>query len=602
MSGDADGPLLSVAGRISSGVPVDWKEIQDQIATPDQAAIARELQSLERYARITEAVPASWGRFQIVEQIGFGTFGMVYRAFDPTLQIEVALKVTRPRNPEIPLEQDKALEEARRLVKVKHPNVVRAFAAERVGAEIGLSMELVKGHTLEEIVRRRAPFSANEAAVIGIDVCRALAAVHGAGMLHGDIKAHNVMREDGGRTVLMDFGTGRELRRQPSGPGGDFAGTPLYLAPEVFAGSSRTLASEIYSVGVLLYFLVTGSYPVEGDSRTAIGKLHDQRGAYKPLRDVRPDLPDAFIRVVERALAESPDQRHESAGALESALAQVLPGRIAPPIRSDPSSPLKILLAVAMVLVLGLGSFTVYRSWNEQSVPVERRGSGVGDDPAIAAGASEGVSTSNPTSAYRIDAAFYREQAGSLERLMPGATVAPADALSLQVELSIPAYLYVVGEDEQGESYLLFPLPGLALRNPLPPGQRHRLPGMWDTQAISWQVTSVGEKEHFLIVASPERSPKFEEMFAALPRPSFGKEVISRKLSAAELDVIRNLAGPSVQPARLRSVGGLTPSPLQNDRQLRLLKEFSTPLAAAEEGVRGVWIRQATFANPGKPQ
>jgi hypothetical protein len=125
---------------------------------------------------------------------------------------------------------------------------------------------------------------------------------------------------------------------------------------------------------------------------------------------------------------------------------------------------------------------------------------------------------------------------------------------------------------------------------------------MWDTQAISWQVTSVGEKEHFLIVASPERSPKFEEMFAALPRPSFGKEVISRKLSAAELDVIRNLAGPSVQPARLRSVGGLTPSPLQNDRQLRLLKEFSTPLAAAEEGVRGVWIRQATFANPGKPQ
>ena len=276
MSGNADDPLLSVAGKISNGVPVDWKELQDQIATPDQAAVAEELRSLERYARVNEAVPASWGRFQIIEQIGVGTFGVVYRAIEPTLQIEVALKITRPRHPELASEQEKALEEARQLVKVKHPNVVRAFGAERVGDEIGLSMELVKGHTLDEIVRRQAPFSANEAAVIGIDLCRALAAVHSAGILHGDIKAHNVMREDGGRTVLMDFGTSRDLNRQPPGPGGDFAGTPLYLAPEVFAGSNRTMQSEIYSVGVLLYFLVTGAYPFEGETRTAIGKLHDQ--------------------------------------------------------------------------------------------------------------------------------------------------------------------------------------------------------------------------------------------------------------------------------------------------------------------------------------
>ena len=177
MSGNADDPLLSVAGKISNGVPVDWRELQDQIATPDQAAVAEELRSLERYARVNEAVPASWGRFQIVEQIGVGTFGVVYRAIEPTLQIEVALKITRPRHPELAGEQEKALEEARQLVKVKHPNVVRAFGAERVGDEIGLSMELVKGHTLDEIVRRRAPFSANEAAVIGIDLCRALAAV-----------------------------------------------------------------------------------------------------------------------------------------------------------------------------------------------------------------------------------------------------------------------------------------------------------------------------------------------------------------------------------------------------------------------------------------
>jgi len=560
MSGNADDPLLSAAGKISSGEPVDWKDIQDQMATPDQAAIVEELRSLERYAQVNEKTPASWGRFQIIEQIGAGTFGVVYRALDPTLQIEVALKVTHPRHPALASDQDKALEEARRLVKVKHPNVVRAFGAERVGDEIGLSMELVNGRTLDEIVRRQAPFGANEAVVIGIDLCRALAAVHNAGVLHGDIKAHNVMREDGGRTVLMDFGTSRDIHRQPPAPGGDFAGTPLYLAPEVFAGKSRTMASEIYSVGVLLYFLVSGLHPFEGETRTVIGELHARHAPHKPLRDLRPDLPDSFIRVVDRALSESPEHRYESAGALETALVRVLSAR---PDSNPPSPVLKVLLAALALVVLGLGALAVSR--------------------LKGGGALAPVPSANLASEYRIDAAFYRERAGLIERLTPGEKLLSDETLSLQVELSTPAYVYVVNEDEKGESYLLFPIPGLALRNPLPPGQRHRLPGMWDGEPVSWQVTSAGRNEHFLIVASPQRSPEFEEMFASLPQPSFGKPAL--KLSADGV-------------GRLRSVGGLTASPVRTNLQLRLLPEFSTPLADGEERVRGLWIRQATFGNP----
>jgi eukaryotic-like serine/threonine-protein kinase len=588
MSADADDPdpLLSVAGKISSGVPVDWKELQDQIATPDQVAIAEELRSLERYARANEEVPACWGRFHIIEQIGVGTFGVVYRAVDPTFQIEMALKVTRPRHPELPSEQEKALNEARRLVKVKHPNVVRAFGAERVGDEVGLSMELVRGKTLEEIVRRQAPFSATEATIIGIDLCRALAAVHGAGILHGDIKAHNLMREEGGRTVLMDFGTGRDLKREPSSPGADFAGTPLYLAPEVFAGSSRTMASEIYSVGVLLYFLVTGSYPVQGDTRTAIGQLHDQQGARKPLRDVRPDLPDPFIRVVERALAENPVQRFESAGALETALVQLLPARDSRPVPSPaPTATLKVLLTVFALLVLAIGALTVDRLRGPSPPEVGNLEPGVIAAQVVEKASSAPLSNSDASSEYRIDAAFYREQTGSIERLTPGTRVSPEETISLQVEISAPVYVYVVNEDESGESYLLFPLPGLELSNPLQPGQRHRLPGMWNGEAISWQVTSAGRKEHFFIVASPARSPAFEEMFATLPRPGFGKPAVKLSLDGIGL---------------LRSVGGLAASPSQGDRQLRLLPEFSTPLGSSEERVRGVWIRQATFENPSR--
>ena len=581
MSGNADDPLLSVAGKISSGEPVNWNELQDQIATPDQAAVAEELRSLERYARVNEQVPVSWGRFQIIEQIGVGTFGVVYRAIEPTLQIEVALKVTRPRHPELAGEQEKALEEARRLVKVKHPNVVRAFGAERVGDEIGLSMELVKGHTLDEIVRRQSPFSANEAAVIGIDLCRALAAVHSVGVLHGDIKAYNVMREDGGRTVLMDFGTSRDLNRQPPGPGGDFAGTPLYLAPEVFAGSSRTMQSEIYSVGVLLYFLVSGAHPFEGETRTAIGQLHSRHSPPKPLRDVRPDLPDPFIRVIERALAEDPSQRFPSAGAMETALAQLLGPATDPPPK--PTRSLKLLLAAFAFLVLAVGSLTVSQL-RGPSPTSEPSASGQAGTP-LATQSSTTPSAASPTSEYRIDAAFYRDRTGAVERLTPGAKLLPHETLSLQVELSAPAYVYVVNEDEKGESYLLFPIPGLALRNPLPPGQRHRLPGMWDGELVSWQVTSVGGTEHFLIVASPQPSREFEEMFASLPLPSFGKPAV--KLSNEGVGL-------------LRSVGGLAASPARGDRQLRMLPEFSTPLAPSEERVRGVWIRQAMFENPAK--
>jgi serine/threonine-protein kinase len=581
MSGNADDPLLSVAGKISSGEPVNWKELQDQIATPDQAAVAEELRSLERYARVNEQVPVSWGRFQIIEQIGVGTFGVVYRAIEPTLQIEVALKITRPRHPELAGEQEKALEEARRLVKVKHPNVVRAFGAERVGDEIGLSMELVRGHTLDEIVRRQAPFSANEAAVIGIDLCRALAAVHRIGVLHGDIKAHNVMREDGGRTVLMDFGTSRDLNRRPPGPGGDFAGTPLYLAPEVFAGSSRTMQSEIYSLGVLLYFLVTGAHPFEGETRTAIGQLHSRHSPPKPLRDVRPDLSDPFIRVINRALAEDPSQRFASAGAMETALAQLLGPATDPSPKPTPS--LKLLLAAFALLVLAVGSLTVWQL-RGPSPTSEPSASGQADTP-LANQSSTTPSAASPTSEYRIDAAFYRDRTGAVERLTPGAKLLPDETLSLQVELSAPAYVYVVNEDEKGESYLLFPIPGLALRNPLPPGQRHRLPGMWDGELVSWQVTSVGGTEHFLIVASPQRSREFEEMFASLPLPSFGKPAV--KLSNEGVGL-------------LRSVGGLAASPARGNRQLRMLPEFSTPLAPSEERVRGVWIRQAMFENPAK--
>jgi len=588
MSGSDNSPLLSAAEKITTGERVDWNEVQSQIATPDQAAVVEELRSLEQYAQSSGQAPATWGRFHIVSELGRGTFGTVYCAIDPTLQLEVALKVVnRSRVPGIPVDTERALDEARRLVKVKHPNVVRAYGAELIGDEVGLSMEIVKGQTLDEIVRRQAPFSANEATIIGLDLCRALAAVHGSGILHGDVKAHNVMREKGGRTVLMDFGTGRDMKRAPSAPGKDFAGTPLYLAPEVFDGHARTPASEIYSLGVLLYFLVTAKYPVEGDSRTEIGRLHDRSDRRKPLRDTRPDLPDGFIRVVERATAERPEERYQSAGELEAALARVIsaasrePTPIPVPVPNPPDWKKLVLYAASIVLVVAVAAMTLPRMFERSDNPTAV----VSPDAAVGSTALPSAAATATT--YRIETAFYREGKGVVQRLKPGDTLAPGDAMSLQVQASIPMYFYVVNEDERGDSFLMFPLPGQALQNPLPPGQRHRLPAAASGELISWQVTSTGQREHFLLVASPARSTKFDELFATLPQPVFGRATQNARLSSVGISL-------------LRSVGGLTASPANIDRQLRLMPEFSTPLTEGEEASQGVWIRHASFVNPDK--
>jgi serine/threonine protein kinase len=443
-------------------------------------------------------------------------------------------------------------------------------------------MEFIKGRTLDGLVRERGPYSASEAMLIGVELCKALAAVHTAGIIHGDIKAHNVMREEGGRTVLMDFGAGKDVKREQR-IGGDFVGTPLYIAPEVFQGRNRTIASDIYSLGVLLYHLVTGSYPIEGSTRTEVARRHDQRAPRKLLRDVRADLPDGFIRVIDRALAEAPHERYQSAGALEAALVQVLPSPAPRPPAPSSFHWKQMLLPAAIVVVLGLigvaGYGALFSESSRETTPAAV------ESPAVAGATSAPLSIPSSSNTYRIDAGLYRVQSGNEVRLAPSAPIAPGDRLSLQVQVSVPAYVYVINEDEQGESYLLFPLPGQTLANPLPPGQRHRLPGLQNGEEMHWQVTTAGGKEHFLFFASPERSAAFERMFATLPHPTLNKPILSARLSNETKSV-------------LRGVGGLTSTPVRLDQQLRLTPEFATPLSASEETARGVWIRQLTLENP----
>jgi len=147
-----------------------------------------------------------WGPFERLERVGRGSFGEVYRAFDPTLQRYVALKVLLPRGLDPEAEASALLREARTHARVRHPNIVPIHGADRYEGRVGFWSDFVQGRTLTELLAAQGPFGPREAALVGIDVCKAVAAVHAAGFLHRDIKADNVMREEGGRILLMDFG------------------------------------------------------------------------------------------------------------------------------------------------------------------------------------------------------------------------------------------------------------------------------------------------------------------------------------------------------------------------------------------------------------
>ena len=262
-----------------------------------------------------------WGRYRLLGSVGSGTFGSVYRAWDPELEREIAIKILHRHVADAELTK-RLLQEGRALAKVRHPNVVSVYGVESNENHVGLVMEFVRGETLEKTMSGGHKLNPREAANVGQDVCRALAAVHHAGFVHRDVTSRNIMRDLGGRIVLMDFGTGLQTTEGVAPGLAKIAGTPMYMAPEVLAGQPASPCSDVYSLGVLLYHLVTRKYPVEGRTMDELRGAH-MVGRRTPLAERDPDLPIRFIQAVEHALAANPQQRCPSAGLLLQELADI---------------------------------------------------------------------------------------------------------------------------------------------------------------------------------------------------------------------------------------------------------------------------------------
>ena len=306
--------LERIASAVLDGTTINWEAAESGVVGDDRGLLPH-LKVVAELAAV-HRVPAMWGHLQVIERIGRGAFGEIYRAFDPRLDREVALKLLPAAESADGGAAHSFIPEGRLLARVHHSNVVTIHGAEQIGDHVGLWMELVRGRTLEQVLGERGQFSAAEATRIGRDLSGAVSAVHSAGLLHRDIKAHNVMLADDGRVVLMDFGTGREFT---DGAISDLSGTPLYVAPEVLAGEPASIQSDVYSLGVLLFHVLSGTYPVQGHTVADIHAAH-RAGARVKLRDARPDLPGPLAEVIERALDPSPGRRFPTAAAFGAAL------------------------------------------------------------------------------------------------------------------------------------------------------------------------------------------------------------------------------------------------------------------------------------------
>ena len=344
--------LADLGAAVTDGAAIDWDaEIQ---SAPQLARRLTRLRQLEAIGSVHRSLaetdstkpavpsdpavpeadehgalrcPFRWGHLTVLEQVGRGTFGDVYRAVDSRLLREVALKLR-----ELPSSMEggsarRFLDEARGLARVRHLNVVVVYGADVHAGRIGFWMEFIHGRSLANRLGERGPLGEREAILAGIDLCRALAAVHAAGLVHGDVKAANVMEEETGRLVLMDFGASSVwAARARAGEGGrSVVGTPLAMSPEVLAGEAPQPASDLYGLAVLLHQLVSGSYPVSAGTLTELRAKH-ARAERTPLHELRPDLSPAFTQVIERALDRDPELRFPGAAEMEMALRAAMGG------------------------------------------------------------------------------------------------------------------------------------------------------------------------------------------------------------------------------------------------------------------------------------
>ncbi|MBW3603675.1 MAG: protein kinase [Actinobacteria bacterium] len=260
-------------------------------------------------------------RYELRSRLGRGGMAEVFRAYDHRLSREVAVKVLADDLLADARSVDRFDREARSAASLNHPNIVNVYDAISDGDTHAIVMELMQGPTLADVIERDGPLEPAEAVRIGIGIADALQAAHDRGLVHHDVKPRNVLFDNDGSLKVTDFG----IARAASSDITTVQGSPPYLAPEQARGGQSDRRSDIYALGCVLFEMLAGRPPFEGDSSSAVIMAHIDEPVPR-LSSLRPGVPRELETIVTRALDKDPDQRFDSPAAMRAALTRVASG------------------------------------------------------------------------------------------------------------------------------------------------------------------------------------------------------------------------------------------------------------------------------------
>jgi tetratricopeptide (TPR) repeat protein len=320
------------------------------------------------------------GRYEVIEPLGRGGMGVVYRAFDKKIQEEIAIKLLKP---EIAVEKrlvqrfSNELKVARR---VSHHSVCRLHDLHEEGETLYLTMEYVRGEDLKRLIRRMGTLSIGKTVSIVRQIAEGLAEAHKLGVVHRDLKPSNVMIDSEGSAKIMDFGIARSMAGAGMTAEGSMIGTPEYMSPEQVEGQGTDGRSDLYSLGVILYEMVTGQVPFEGDTPLSVAFKHRNENPQDP-RKINPQIPDGLGRLILRCLEKERSKRYQTADEVLEDLAVIeagLPATERTTPRRTPVTPReitvkvpvrKLLVPAAVVLGLAISGFLAWRFLFRAAVP-----------------------------------------------------------------------------------------------------------------------------------------------------------------------------------------------------------------------------------------
>ena len=274
------------------------------------------------------------GRYRIEDVLGRGGMASVYLARDKELDRPVAVKVLAEHLADQPTFHDRFLREARLAAQLSHPNIVQVFDVGEEDGSLFIVMECVEGSTLADELKERGRLDPDEVVDLALQICGGLEHAHAAGLVHRDIKPQNLLLRPDGTVKIADFGIARAAETTRLTQIGSVLGTAAYLAPEQALGEEVTAAADLYSLGCVLYELLTGRTPYVFETLPELVVKHREE-VIPPVRELRPEAPERLEAAVMHALARNPEYRPESAAALAEELAVASPD---PPTRPLPSA------------------------------------------------------------------------------------------------------------------------------------------------------------------------------------------------------------------------------------------------------------------------